>query len=146
MLHLSKTAKRRLSPPVPYQHGMVAASIVAHILTADYATATDLIEIGTLPADATIVSATVFGEGFTAGTTARVSLLDGEAGDPDDDRALTADTLFTAAATTAAGDKATMAECLAIAPSNIHRGIGVKLSADEAAGAKALTLVLEYTL
>ena len=145
-LHQSKIARRIDTPPAIYQSGLVGACIATFAFTKAYATATDLIEIATLPAGARIIGATIFGDGVTAATTADVALLDGEAGDGDDTRDLTADALFTAAATTAAGDTATMAECLAIAPSDKHRGIGVQLSANQAAGAATLTLVIQYTM
>jgi hypothetical protein len=146
-VYQSKTAKRRETPPTPYQHGMAATAIFKHTLTAAFVTATDVIEIGTLPAGAQIIAADLVGAGFTAGTTARVALMTGGAGDRDDARVLTGTDLFTGQTVVNAEGKATVAKCLSFVPAADHRGIGVKLSANEAAApGKKLTLMLSYTL
>ena len=58
MLHQSKTAKGRSTPPVPYQAGMVATAIFEHVFLTTFTSATDILEIGALPATAKIIGAT----------------------------------------------------------------------------------------
>jgi hypothetical protein len=147
-VHLSKTAQRRLTPPIPYQAGVVAAAIFEYTLKTAYTAATDIIDLGAIPATARAVRATVIGEGFTTGTTADIGIMDGEPGDDrDTDRALTADLLFDGVDVEDNEASATLAQCLAFPVDNTaHRSIGVTLSANEAAStSKKLTLLLEYT-
>lgn len=146
MLHQSPFADGRKTAPIPGSAGMVATAVFEHTLTAAYATATDFIEIGSIPATARPLSATIIGEGFTAGTTATVAAMDGVAGEADDARALTGPELFTAQDVVDAEAETTAVKCLALGTQVDHRGLGVKLSADEAASAnKKLTVILSYT-
>jgi hypothetical protein len=144
---LSQFAARRLTPPVPYQAGLAAVAVFEQVLKKDYATGTDILEIGSIPGTARIVSATLIGAGFTAGTTATIAAIDGDPGDDgDDSRDFTGPALFTNAAVDDNETPATATKCLSLPVSDAHRGLGVKLSANEAASpGKKLTLLLEYT-
>lgn len=144
MLFQSKTAKGRSTPPVPYQAGMVAMALFDYTLTKAFTAATDMLELGVLPAGAKLVSATLITEGLAATTAIDVGLLDGEAGDYDETRTMGAE-IFTAAALNTEVN-ATLTKCLSFAPANVHRGIGVTLSVNQTVGAgKVIRLAIEYT-
>ena len=139
-------AEGRMPPPLPFSAGMVASVVYTKTLTAAYVTATDIIELGAIPATARIVGATLICEGMTAATTADVGVMDGAAGDAKDTgRALTADLLFDGVDAEDTETDAALLTCLGIAPAETHRGIGVTMSANEAAGAgKKITVRLDY--
>lgn len=144
MLFQSKTAKRRTTPPVPYQAGMVAFALFEHTFTQAFTAATDILELGVLPAGAKLVSATLISEGLAATTAIDVGLLTGEAGEYDESRDI-GDEIFTAAALNAEVD-ATLVKCLSFAPADAHRGIGVTLTQNQTAGAgKSIRLAIQYT-
>lgn len=144
-LHQSSVAKRRETPPNGYQSGIVLVAVFTYAFTKDFTAATDKLELGLLPAGAKPISARLVPVGLTADNTADVGLMDGEPGEPDNDRTV-GDEFFDGVAAVAAEASATAADLLAIAPAETHRGIGVTMTEDIAAGAsKSLTLVLEYT-
>lgn len=110
--------------------------------------ASDIIEIGILPAFARIVDAVCYTAGTLTGLTADIGILDGTAGDKNSTtRALTTDLIFddvdlAAANTTEA--EATKAAKL-IAATATDRGIGVVLSGNTtAASGKYIILDLSY--
>lgn len=146
MLHQSKHALRRLTPPTPYAAGMVACAVFEHTFDKAFTAATDKLEIGSIPAGAQVIAATTLTEGLAATTTADIGTLTGGEGEDDDTRDLTADLLFddldVAGASTE--NAAPMKTCLALTPSDTHRGLGVKLSQDQAAGGK-IKVVVQYT-
>lgn len=146
MLFQSKTAKRRTTPPVAYQAGAMMVAVFEYAFVQAFTAATDIIEIGALPAGAKLHGATLLGTGLDALNTADVGLMTGEAGDYDETRT-SGEQLFNAVAAQAASEiDATRRTCLAITPADTHRGIGVTLTVNEAASsAKKLTLVIEYT-
>lgn len=140
----SATAKRRNTPPVPQQAGILAKAIFEHTFTTNYTAATDILELGMLPATARLVGATLIGTALGA-LTADVGLMDGEAGEYDETRN-SGNEIFNDASVNNAETDATLASCLAVTPSDRHRGIGVILSGNVTAGAsKKVTLVITYT-
>lgn len=144
MLFQSKTAKRRTTPPVPYQAGMVAFALFQHTFTQAFTAATDILEIGTLPAGARLISARLISTGLAASTAIDVGLLSGEAGQYDETRDI-GDEIFTAAAMNQE-HAATLTKCLSFDPAEVHRGIGVTLTQNQTVGAgKTITLAIEYT-
>ncbi|WP_333826859.1 hypothetical protein [Pararhodobacter sp.] len=142
-LFQSSMAKRRETPPTAYVHGARMVSISKFTFTAAFAFATDKIEMGLLPAGARVVGARLIGRNLGGANNASLGLMSGEAGEPDNARTVGTQ-LFSAQAAQNAEPTATTLACLSIAPSDGHRGIGVTLSADVAAGDRDLTLVLEY--
>ena len=139
----SEMAKRRETPPSGYVHGARMVAISTFTFTQDFTASDDVLEIGMLPADTRCVGAKLIGEN-TGATDATLGLMDGEFGDPDASRDVTAD-LVDGEAINNAEVVADTLDCLDIPVSDKHRSIGVKLSADVTAGAtKKLTLVLEY--
>ena len=147
MLHQSPYADGRYTAPIPYAAGMLAAVAFTWSPTKDYTAATDLIEMGALPANAKLFSATLLSDGFAAGLTADVAVMDGEEGKADDSRDLTAVTLLAGAAVDGSEVPVPTKTCLNIKPDiSQHRGLGVRLSRNESASAaKKLTLVIQYT-
>lgn len=147
MLHQSKTAKGRYTPPVPYQAGMVATAIFEHVFNTAFTSATDILEIGALPATAKIISATCLSTNLAATTTADIGVMNGEAGEKDAARALTADLLYNNlnVAGAATENAAAVVDCLGIVATGWHRGVGVTLSQDQPANAnKTLKLLISY--
>lgn len=143
-LHISRAAKTTAAP-IAGQSGTVMKAVFEHTFNAAFTAATDILEIGLLPAHARVLGATVIGAGFGGAITADVGILTGDQGANDDTRALTGTEFFSAANVNGAEADMTTAAALAIAKTQGHRGIGVELSVDVAAGsAKKLTLVLEY--
>ena len=139
----SSTAKGQAATPSAYQAGIVTTAIFEYTFTADYATATDVIELGLLPADTQIVGATVIAAGLGA-TTADIGIMTGTPGDTVAERTVGAE-LFNDTSVNNASADATLAGCLAVARSNAHRAIGAKIAANVAAGAaKKLTVKIDY--
>lgn len=144
MLHISRAAQTAAAP-IAGQSGTVMKAVYEYTFTKAFTAASDILEIGLLPAHTRVLGATVIGEGFGGAITADVGLLNGDQGSNDDTRSLTGTEFFNDADVNGAEDDMTTTAALAIAQSDGHRGIGVELSTDVAAGAaKKLTLVLEY--
>jgi len=143
-LFQSDTVMRRKSPPTPQAAGITAKAVFKYDFTQAFTAASDLLEIGVLPATAQLMGAEVIGVGLGA-ITADIGLMDGEAGSRDETRTAGVELFDDQSVNNATASTAT-ADCLAIAPEGIHRGIGVALSGNVAAGAsKTLWLVIEYT-
>lgn len=139
----SEMAKRRETPPTGYVHGARMVAISTFTFTEDFTAADDVLELGMLPAKTRCVGARLIGEN-TGATDATLGLMEGEFGDPDPTRTVTAD-LLDGEAVNNAEPAADTLDCLNIPVSDYHRAIGVTLSANVTAGAnKKLTLVLEY--
>lgn len=146
MLHISRAAKTTAAP-IAGQSGTVMKAVFEHTFTKAFTASTDILEIGLMPAHARVLGATVIGtDGLHASAiTADVGLMDGDQGANDDTRSLTGTEFFNDADVKNNEADMTAAAALAITQSQSHRGIGVELSADVAAGsANKLTLVLEY--
>lgn len=144
MLHISRAAKTTAAP-IAGQSGTVMKAVFEHTFTSAFTAATDILEIGLMPAHARVVGATVIGAGFGVAITADVGLMTGDQGANDDTRTLTGTEFFNDANVNGNEVDMTTAAALAISQEQKHRGIGVELSVDVAAGpAKKLTLVLEY--
>lgn len=147
-LFQSPAAKGQEATPSTYQAGIVTTAIYEYTFGADYATATDKIEMGRLPAYVQLVGATLVGSDLGGAANAVVGLMSGEPGDPDDDREVlttAGNQIKGATAINEAEFSATQAEALSIPRSDKHRAIGVTLSSNVTAGAgKTLTLRIDY--
>jgi len=142
-IHQTKAAKGQAATPSAYQAGIVTSAIFEYTFNAAYTAATDVIDLGLLPADTQIVGATVIGAGLGA-TTADIGLMTGAPGDTQATRTV-GDDLFDAVTVNNAENDATLANCLTVAPYGEHRAIGAVLAADVAAGAaKKLTVKIDY--
>ena len=143
-LFQSETAKRRETPPTGYVSGSVQCAIFTFTFNANFTAATDILEIGLLPANTIPVRARLIPVGLTASNTADVGFMSGEPGDPDPTRT-SGDELFDGVAAVAAEAAAPDLGLLAVTRSELHRAIGIKMTEDIAAGAnKKITLILEY--
>lgn len=146
MLHISRAAKTTAAP-IAGQSGTVMKAVFEHTFTTAFTAATDILEIGLMPAHARVVGATVLGTNGLHATavTADVGLMTGDQGSNDDTRTLTGTEFFNDANVKNNEVDMTTAAALAISQEQKHRGIGIELSADVAAGAaNKITLVLEY--
>lgn len=142
-LFQSHAAKGKQTPPTGYVAGAKMVAVFNHTFDADFTAASDKLEIGTLPAGAQLLNATLV-SGALGALTADVGLMSGDAGAKDDARTV-GNQIFNDQSVNATEGNATRAACLAVAPAATHRGIGVTLSGNVAAGTtKTLTLVIEY--
>ena len=143
-LFQSETAKRRETPPTGYTSGSVQAAIFTYTFNANFTAATDVLEIGFLPANTIPVRARLIPEGLTASNAADVGFMSGEPGDPDPDRT-SGDELFDGVAAVNAEAAAAAVDLLAVERSELHRSIGIKMTQNISAGAaKKITLIVEY--
>lgn len=132
--------------PVAGQAGTLMVAVFEHSFASAGITTADVLELGLLPAGAQPIRATVRADGFGA-ITADIGLMTGTAGDNDATR--TSDAAFFNDVTMNNAENVTPVNtCLAISKAytatTTHRGIGVVFSANVAAGAKTIKLVLEY--
>lgn len=143
MLYRSDTSK--LTKPVITTSlaGVPSVNIFEYTFDAAFVAASDVIEIGLLPAHQRIVALSVIGLNTAANQTATVGIMSGRFSDNDPTRTL--ETAITAALdcddeTTAAP----LSTLIAFEPTSSDRGLGIELSVNEAASAsKKITVVLE---
>ncbi|KEP68785.1 hypothetical protein DL1_08490 [Thioclava dalianensis] len=128
---------------IPDCAGEEVFELYEHTFTKPFTAATDTLEIGVIPATAQLTDMIVIGAGLDT-TTAAIGVMDGAVGDKESVRAV--GTEFGAAIDVA--DKETripLSTCLAAGQDNTkHRSIGVKLSADVAAGTDKITVAVRY--
>lgn len=133
----------------PAVQAYVAGVTITQVFEFDMTTqavnaAADRIEMGMLPAGAQLVGATLIGTAGIGVNTANVGVMSGDFGSNDNTRTVGSQ-LFSAANINGNEAQATRANCLAIAPTDNHRSLGITVSANITAGAnKRLTLVVEY--
>lgn len=142
-LHQTDFAYGRKQQPTDYAFGTVCTAILTWDFPEAFTASTDVLELGFLPGGAQVVGATLIGEGLGANTV-DIGTMDGKAGEDDDSRALTTDLLFDGVSIDNAENDATRLTCLGFARTPDHRGIGATISADIAADAGTLTVVVEY--
>lgn len=139
----TSAAKGQAGVPSAYQAGILTSAIFEYTFNAAYATATDVIELGILPADTQIVGAQIIGTGLGA-TTADIGIMTGAPGDTVAARTVGAE-LFDDQTVNNAENAATLANCLAVPRSKSHRAIGAKVAANVAASASTkLTVKIDY--
>lgn len=137
-------ASRRTYPSTAYQAGQVVSAVFAATLTANFTAATDILEIGLLPAGAQLLSAELITATLATSNTATLSVMDGDYGDNDATRAAATD-IEAGVVATAAESKLDTSSCLALAPANTHRSLGLEMSQDITGGAtKTVQLVITY--
>lgn len=142
-LKQTEMGKGRETPASGYVHGAIQVAISTYVFTDAFTAASDKLEMGVLPAGARPVSAKLVGEGLGA-ITADLGFMSGEWGSNDAARTV-GDELIDGGSVNDATAAATDVDCLAVTASDKHRGLGVVLSGNVAAGAaKKLTLILEY--
>lgn len=126
---------------------IVAGAIHCHTFEADlsagFTAASDIYEIGVLPANTRIVDADMVSVGLGAGNLIDVGFMSGLPGD-DRDARTSGDELFDGVSSNAA-HKMTLVNAFAVPKQGQgvsgHAAIGIKLSANEAAGAGKRILV-----
>lgn len=131
--------------PVHYQAGVLVAKKFTASLVASGLAAADILELGCLPAGCKLHRAEFTSVGIDATATLDVGIMSGVFGDAASARTMNATGEIvndgTKNTTIAVGPNALDA----IGTSATDRGIGVKISADEAAGAsQSVTLYVEY--
>lgn len=140
----SEVGKRRQPVPTSHVSGVRVIQMVSYTATESAIATTDKVELGILPARAQLVGIDLIGAGFGA-ITAKVGLMSGVVGAPDDARTVGSE-FWAAQSVNDAEARLTKAAALAIAPAEADRSIGAQFSALVAVGAgKTLTLLIEYT-
>lgn len=142
---LSPHARRQRPVATAGAAGVTITQIFEYTVPATPPGATDIIEIGYLPANNKLLSFEVAGAATGTGITVQVALMTGEQGDHQDTtRALaTPNILAPATAIHNASSSATRAACLAIPVSDKDVGIGIVPSAALTAAGK-ITVVATY--
>lgn len=126
----------------PMRANAVHVGIFKATLTDGLQTA-DVLEIGALPGGCQIVRATLATANIAATATFDVGFMSGEPGDLENARTVGAELFNDAAKNTVVALGPTAAAEIGV--EKPHRGIGVKISANETGGAtKTVTLVVEY--
>lgn len=142
-IQLSRAAATGAAP-IAGQAGTVMKAVFEHTFNTAFTAASDILEIGFVPAHAKILGAELIGAGLGV-ITADVGLMTGEQGNTDPTRALTGTELFNDQSVNDTSGSTDTSAALAVEKAQKHRGIGVELSGNVTAGAaKKLTLVLEY--
>lgn len=111
--------------------------------------AADIVDLGVLPANAKILDAYLYADASVGTTNANVGIMSGDLGSTDAARTLGTEIFNAAALTTAhtAIVRMTSPTAPKLAAGSVDRSIGLKVSADIAAGAgKIIRLVLTYTM
>ena len=144
MLKQSQWAQGLVQTPRPQTHGAVHVAHFVFPVTAALSTG-DIIEIGELPPFARITDAVIFSEGTFTGITGTVGIMSGEYGNLDESR--TSDDLIFDGADMTTFARLEKKEALLLAPTDMPRGIGVKVSGavPGAAADKKIHLLLSYT-
>lgn len=138
----SPWAKGQETTPYPECAGEVVNVLYEHVNTTGITAATDIVEIGFLPAGCGIVDATFIAD-ETGAATYDVGLLSGDAGDAASVVRDSGAEIFNDAAD-AVATRMSLSTGFLIAPVDYDRGIGVKASADVAAGATKIRLSLTF--
>ncbi len=143
----STHARGLVTPPRGLSSGVVMCAHFKFQFIKDFVFNADQLELGILPAFATVRDAIVVG-GATGTITANIGLMSGQAGQKDPARTVGTE-LFTAANVSASISRLSVASGFAIAPTDADRGIGATFSSTVVAdptGAKRIELLLFYTM
>lgn len=121
--------------------GVVVCERFEYTISANITAATDIIELGVLPAGAQVVEA-ILDVAETGTATYDVGIMSGSVGSTASDR--TSGNEYFAAAADNGVTRMTKQAGFAVAPTDNHRSIGVKVSADITASGQLLALNLFY--
>lgn len=135
---------RRTYPPTAFQAGQMMAAVFEHTFDEAFTAASDILEIGLLPAGAKLLEATLISGALGSGVTATLSVMDGEPGAKDSARAAATD-IQTGIAAHSATTPLNVNTLTAFPASDSHRALGLEFSADiTAGGTKTVKLVIYY--
>lgn len=143
----SNHARGILQVPEPLSAGALCFVRFDFIFAATFTFGTDQLEIGILPAFATIRDAVLIGNSGGVNT-ANVGMMAGTPGDilsANGARAVTAN-LFAATSINATVTRASIAAAWNIAPDPSPRSIGVELTANITGGTNNMSLLLSYSM
>ena len=98
--------------------------------------ATDVVELGILPAYSVVVDATLVTDAMGTGITADVGIMSGTPGAPDDSRTV-GNELY-------AATRLSKADAFRLAPTESDRALGLKVSGAVTASGQKATLVIQY--
>lgn len=136
-------------PPSGAMAGVEMTAIFQHTFAAaggNFTAASDILEIGFLPAFCRPVRATIVAAGFGA-LTADVGFMTGEPGadlNQDGTARTSGDEIFDGVTVNDAENNATLATLVAIPATGVNRSIGVKISGNVTAAGQSLTLAVTY--
>lgn len=135
----SDQAKLMKAVAVPFGAGLECVNIYDIDLSAGVTAASDIIEVGLLPANGKLTGLEVIGAGVGA-ITADVGIMSGRWGDVDDTRTLTT-TLINDGDINNAQASGSLDTLTDVAATDDNRSIGMTLSADVAAGSASIKVV-----
>ncbi len=143
----SNHARGILQVPEPLSAGAICSVRFDFVFSTAFAFAADQIEMGILPAFATITAAILIGAAGGANT-ANVGLMGGTIGDlvAANGSRVVGTELFAATSVNAVATRNSTVASFNIAPSPTPRAIGVELTANVAASANSISLILQYTM
>lgn len=143
MIKQSKFIKAGAVAIIPDCAGEEVFELFEHTFSEAFTAASDTLEIGVIPATAQLTDMVVIGEGL-ATTTADIGIMAGAVGDKESVRAVGTE-LGSAIDVADKETRVPLKTCLAAGQDNTkHRSIGVKLSADVAAGSDKITVAVRY--
>jgi len=142
-LHQNDVGQRRKPVATAHYAGVEAVNIFTHTFAAAFTAATDVLEIGMVPANTIATEITLIGDTISALQTATIGILDGDYGDGDDTRDI-ATQIATGLDVADATASVPVATAIAVAPANTNLGLGIKLTVDVAAGAGTLTVIVKH--
>ncbi len=136
-------AKSIMRTPItmPDGAGEVHRAVFQHTLDTAINT-TDILEIGALPATCKIVGSRLEATGIAGTTNLTVGFMSGDYGSTDAARTSGSELFNAVAANTT--PSLGLAAAAGLTVSDKHRSIGVKVSANEAAGAKTIYVEIDY--
>lgn len=106
--------------------------------------ATDVVELGILPAYSVVVDATLVTDAMGTGITADVGIMSGTPGAPDDSRTVGNELYAAADVAAAAVTRLSKADAFRLAPTESDRALGLKVSGAVTASGQKATLVIQY--
>lgn len=138
----SDYAKRLRTPPVPRLHGQVHFELFEYTFAATFDYTADKLELGILPADCRIADAWCISE--TATQVVDIGIMSGVLGSTDNARTV-GDELYDGVALNVAGVRTVnFLDIAALAPSPVHRSIGLIATAANIASGGKVKLGLFY--
>ena len=142
-LHQNDAGEGRKPVAGAYAAGVEVVNIFTHTFTTAFTAASDVLEIGMIPAGVQLTELTLIGDTITVSQTAEIGILDGEYSAKDNTRAIA-----TSIASGLDVDDATAtvptATTIAVPAQDTNKGLGIELTQNVAAGAGTLTVIMKH--
>lgn len=131
--------------PQVYGAGIVHSVIATYsFVGAAFTAAADKVELFPLPANCRPIACVVVPAGTIGNTTIDIGVMSGEVGSTDNARTVGNQIINDGSVNADAVVTATLANCLTVTPTANNRSIGMTIAADVAAGARTITVRMDY--